>query len=143
MKNYEKPVVMVNEGLAEGVYAASGCFLATATMVQAAETGNLNYTYQVDGQHNATHHSTSQTVTFEFAYPVEYVSGGQYVSGDGTKKITIDFSQHFELEQTAGLGNLVVKPVDSANSLGNVGDKISGWVICNEICSQHDHLGNY
>lgn len=26
MKNYEKPVVMVNEGLAEGVYAASGCF---------------------------------------------------------------------------------------------------------------------
>lgn len=24
MKNYEKPVVMVNEGLAEGVYAASG-----------------------------------------------------------------------------------------------------------------------
>ena len=33
MKNYEKPVVMVNEGLAEGVYTASGV-LATCWTVR-------------------------------------------------------------------------------------------------------------
>ena len=41
MKDYVKPVVLVNEELAEGVYAASGsdCYTVTTNIHQRPETG--------------------------------------------------------------------------------------------------------
>ena len=34
MKTYSKPVVTIDIGLAEGVYAASGCYTASAYIIQ-------------------------------------------------------------------------------------------------------------
>ena len=31
-KNYTKPIVTIDSGMAEGVYAASGCYTASASM---------------------------------------------------------------------------------------------------------------
>ena len=50
MKNYEKPVVMINEELAEGVYAASGvtyyddCYTVTIKEIkQELQDGRMSY----------------------------------------------------------------------------------------------------
>ena len=41
---YEKPIVVVNEDLAEGVYTASGdCYNVSAVIVQTPELGNETY----------------------------------------------------------------------------------------------------
>ena len=55
MKKYSKPVVSVDNGLAEGVYAASGagCYDASAYIHQTPETGRGDYRIQVNGKHNA------------------------------------------------------------------------------------------
>ena len=47
MKKYERPVVMVNEELAEGVYAASGCWTSGAENHQTRATGRDNFCFQV------------------------------------------------------------------------------------------------
>ena len=39
MREYAKPVVTVDNGLAEGVYAASGCYTASAYIHQTPEPG--------------------------------------------------------------------------------------------------------
>lgn len=85
MKNYEKPVVVVNEGLAEGVYASSGCLTATyegggATVYIASrpQPNDLEqvYTIQVGGTHimpeGDVHKSGTQTVYITFNQPVTY-----------------------------------------------------------------------
>ena len=49
MKNYEKPIVLMNDEVSEGVYAASGasagddCYTAWAEILQTPETGRENY----------------------------------------------------------------------------------------------------
>lgn len=64
MKNYEKPMVLVNEELAEGVYAASGCFTGGGKVAQQL---NGYYIYEISMRHDADHHSENScevTVTF-------------------------------------------------------------------------------
>lgn len=51
MKTYSKPVVTIDIGLAEGVYAASGCYTASAYIHQKPETGRGDYRIQLNGQH--------------------------------------------------------------------------------------------
>ena len=62
MKQYAKPVVTVDNGLAEGVYAASGagCYTASAKIHQRPQTGRGDYRIQVDGQHKADHTREAQ-----------------------------------------------------------------------------------
>ena len=45
MKQYSKPVVSIDNGLAEGVYAASGagCYEASASIQQTPQTGRGDY----------------------------------------------------------------------------------------------------
>lgn len=47
MKTYSKPIVTIDTGLAEGVYAASGCYDASAYIHQTPETGRGDYRIQV------------------------------------------------------------------------------------------------
>lgn len=72
MKNYEKPVVMVNEGLAEGVYAASGdCWSVTCQKVQ---DWNNQWTYFQAGVSHSTeveHISNSCKMTFVFSAEID------------------------------------------------------------------------
>ena len=97
MKTYEKPVVMVNEEVAEGVYASSGCLVATfegdnptvyiASRPQPDDLEQV-YTIEVGGTHimpegAAFHKSGTQTV---------YITFNQAVTHDGVTSTTITSS---------------------------------------------------
>lgn len=63
MANYSKPMVTVDQGLAESVYAASGCYTASAYIHQTPQTGRGDYRIQVNGQHKADHKNDAQLLT--------------------------------------------------------------------------------
>ena len=91
MRNYMKPVVIVNSEVSEGVYAASGsadeCYTVTAYIHQRPQMGRGDYRIQVNGRHEAAdgHHSGQQVLTMNFNQPVTYVSSnGTLSAGDGT-----------------------------------------------------------
>ena len=97
MKKYSKPVVSIDNGLAEGVYAASGagCYDASAYIHQTPETGRGDYRIQVNGKHNADHTRESQTLTISFNQNVTYVSGGAgLISGNGTPTLEVKLGYH-------------------------------------------------
>lgn len=137
MKKYERPVVLVNEELAEGVYAASGynggeCYNITAEIKQTPEEGRDSYTIQCNADHITAHHGTSQMMTISFNIPVTYVwSNGALHSGDGTNCLEIQFSYHNnDIETGIGLGELYVKAGE--------GLAVTGVVLsCNQTCEQH------
>ncbi len=133
MKNYEKPMVMVNESVAEGVYAASGnCYSVSASMTQTPEEGRWSYTIQFDAVHSSSHHSSAQTVQIQFNQPVTYSSSdGNCISGDGTNTLKVAFSYHANNSENHGLGNLVVTS-DDGLAINSV-----QMIDCNEFCSQH------
>ena len=109
MREYAKPVVTVDNGLAEGVYAASGCYTASAYIHQTPETGRGDYRIQVDGQHKADHTKEAQVLTISFNQNVTYVSGGAgLISGDGSSILKIKLSYHQNPTDNIGFGDLVV-----------------------------------
>ena len=111
MKQYSKPVVSIDNGLAEGVYAASGagCYKASAYIHQTPQTGRGDYRIQVNGQHNADHTKESQVLTISFNQNVTYVSGGAgLISGDGTPTLTIRLSYRQNPTDNIGFGDMVV-----------------------------------
>lgn len=109
MKTYSKPIVTIDTGLAEGVYAASGCYDASAYIHQTPETGRGDYRIQVNGQHHSDHTKEAQTLTISFNQNVTYVSGGAgLISGNGTLILTIKLSYHQNPNDNIGFGDLVV-----------------------------------
>lgn len=111
MVKYSKPMVTVDQGLAEGVYAASGagCYEASAYIHQTPETGRGDYRIQVDGKHNADHTKEAQVLTISFNQNVTYVSGGAgVISGNGTTTLVIKLSYHQNPTDNIGFGDLVV-----------------------------------
>ena len=109
MREYAKPIVTVDNGLAEGVYAASGCYTASAYIHQTPETGRGDYRIQVDGQHKADHTKEAQVLTISFNQNVTYVSGGAgLISGDGSSILKIKLSYHQNPTDNIGFGDLVV-----------------------------------
>lgn len=139
MKNYVKPVMLDNEEVFEGVYAASGagdgadCYTVTAYIHQTPETGRGDYRIQVNGVHAAAngHHSGEQVLTLSFNQPVEYSSSnGTLVSGSGTATINIKYNYHNNGNDNIGLGDVVVTSDD--------GLAITGAMLsCNYDCGQH------
>lgn len=111
MKQYSKPVVSIDNGLAEGVYAASGagCYDASAYIHQTPETGRGDYRIQVNGKHNADHTRESQTLTISFNQNVTYVSGGAgLISGNGTPTLEVKLGYHQNPNDNIGFGDLIV-----------------------------------
>lgn len=109
MKTYSKPIVTIDTGLAEGVYAASGCYDASAYIHQTPQTGRGDYRIQVNGQHHSDHTKEAQTLTISFNQNVTYVSGGAgLISGNGTLILTIKLSYHQNPNDNIGFGDLVV-----------------------------------
>lgn len=117
MKKYEKPIVMVDENLSEGVYTASGangegCYTTTANIHQTPQTGRGDYRIQVNGQHHADHTKEAQLLTISFNQPVTYVScnanGATLQSGDGTQTLNISMSYHQNPNDNIGFGDLIV-----------------------------------
>ena len=111
MKQYVKPVVMVDNELAEGVYAASGagCYTASAYIHQTPQTGRGDYRIQVNGKHSADHTKEAQVLTISFNQSVTYVSGGAgLLSGNGTNTLKIKLGYHQNPNDHIGFGDLVV-----------------------------------
>ena len=114
MVKYSKPMVTVDQGLAEGVYAASGtgCYTVTAKIHQTPQTGRGDYRIQVDGQHHADHTKEAQTLTISFNLPVTYVScngnGASLQSGDGTNTLVINLGYQQNPTDSIGFGDLIV-----------------------------------
>lgn len=144
MKDYVKPIVLANEELAEGVYAASGaggddnCYETTAYIHQRPETGRGDYRIQVNGVHNATsHHSTAQVLVLYFNQAVNYSgSNGSLAGGDGTSELRISYNYHNNQYDNIGLGDVIV--------VSDPGLEVTGAKLeCNYTCDQHDSLGNY
>jgi len=109
MSNYKKPVISIDNGLAEGVYAASGCYSTTAYIHQTPRTGRGDYRIQVNAKHSSDHTKESQILTISFNQNVTYVSGGaSLVSGNGTTTLIINLSYHQNPNDNIGFGDLVV-----------------------------------
>ncbi len=109
MSNYSKPVISIDDGMAEGVYAASGCYTASAYIHQAPETGRGDYRIQVNGQHKSDHTKEAQVLTISFNQNVTYVSGGAgLISGDGTTTLKVKLSYHQNPTDNIGFGDLIV-----------------------------------
>ena len=111
MANYSKPMVTVDQGLAEGVYAASGagCYTADAYIHQRPETGRGDYRIQVNGHHDAEHTNTEQVLTISFNKNVTYVrSNGSLFDGDGTPTLRIKYTYYQNKIDNIGLGDLTV-----------------------------------
>ena len=111
MREYAKPVVTVDNGLAEGVYAASGagCYTADAYIHQTPETGRGDYRIQVNGKHDSDHTKEAQVLTISFNQNVTYVSGGAgLISGSGTTTLKVKLSYHQNPTDNIGFGDLTV-----------------------------------
>ena len=107
---YRKPTILTNSDLAEGVYAASGCYTATSYIHQKPETGRGDYRIQVNGVHAADHTKETQWLHISFNQPVTYVSSqGVLESGDGSTSLTIRYSYHQNPTDNIGLGDVIVQ----------------------------------
>ena len=110
MRKYEKPIAVVNSNLAEGVYAASGCYMATASIHQTPDGGGHGtYRIQVNGKHDADHTKEAQTLTITFNQSVTYESSnGTLTSAATGTTLVIDYKYHQNPQDNIGLGDLVV-----------------------------------
>ena len=130
---YVKPIVIQNEELAEGVYAASGCYTVSGVIHQRPEVGRGDYRIQINGVHAASdgHHSGEQVLTITFNYPVAYKSSnGTLAGGDGTNVISIKYNYHNNGQDNVGLGDVVVE-ADAGLAV------ILCSLSCNHDCGQH------
>lgn len=129
MKNYEKPIVLMNDEVSEGVYAASGdggseCYKATAYIHQRPETGRENYCIQANAEHTAAngHHSGQQILTLYFNQPVTYdwcsSANATLHGGNGTSNLQIRYNYHNNAYEYIGLGDIYVKSGDGLEVTG-------------------------
>ena len=110
MRKYVKPIAVVNSNLAEGVYAASGCYTATASIHQTPDGGGQGtYRIQVNGKHDADHTKEAQTLTITFNQSVKYESSsGTLASAATGTTLVINYTYHQNPQDNIGLGDLVV-----------------------------------
>ncbi|MCH5187057.1 MAG: hypothetical protein J1F63_01540 [Oscillospiraceae bacterium] len=126
MQNYSKPVVLENEELAEGVYAAGSgeatggalakaeCWEIGANIHQTPQTGREDYRIQITGKHiNTDRHLSKVWVTIAFNQPVVFkeCNGGTKISDGMTVVIERNIGT-YNSGEGLGLGDLVVTSGD-------------------------------
>lgn len=92
------------------MYAASGCYVVTATVHQTDQIGRGDCRIQLNGVHNADHTKEKQTLTISFNREVVFKesAGGTLVgSGTGTT-LVISYAYHQNPHDSIGLGDLIV-----------------------------------
>lgn len=107
MKKYTKPVISIDSGLAEGVYAASGCYTVNAKIVQHIEH-EKKYVIQVNAHHDADHTRDTQILVISFNQNVTHLNGGTLISGNGTSTLTVQYNYHQNPSDNIGLGDFTV-----------------------------------
>lgn len=153
MKKYEKPIVMINEELAEGVYANSGLTGPMGTSdcwsfdVQSPQPWNgSHHVFEIHLTHHTglQHISGATTVSVTFSAPLTNVYAEYTSTFDGTSTITISrelladayndgdlvtykiWAQAADQATTEGLTvtNVAVSCDKQINVQGNGGDEI-------------------
>lgn len=96
MVKYSKPMVIVDQGLAEGVYAASGtgCYTVTAKIHQTPGIGRGDYRIQLNGQHHADHTKEAQTLTISFTNLLPIVVQMELAGATTGTTLTINYTYH-------------------------------------------------
>lgn len=118
MSTYEKPMVMVNEELAEGVYAASGRS-ANCWSISASTTGNIvgsGREVHISGTHtNPGHHNAAPIVSVSFNQTISGVTStsGWSCSAGGTT-VTVSHNIGTSNGSENWGGNIVVTCTDPA-----------------------------
>lgn len=125
MNNYEKPIVLANSELSEGVYAASGTYgfnNASAYIHQDPTAARTDYRLQVDAWQKDGQESNRQTVTLTFNQPVTITQaggqGGNVISGNGTNTVTIEYTYHQNSTEGFGFGDLYLTSEEGLEVLG-------------------------
>lgn len=123
MKKYEKPSIIINEGLAEGVYAASGsdCASVEAKISHRETDGRYVVYVQANNKIGGEHKVSGITVILNFSQPVECESNDFYsqkegvtysVSGSGTSVLTLVFTDANTNGGTQFYGQFYVSSAD-------------------------------
>ena len=113
MAKYEKPMVIANDELAEGVFAASGCYTVTWKKHQDTQEGRTTLRFQIDAVHDASPTCSEQYLTLNFTMPVKYVgSNGTLVSPASsdieTTVMKIKFTYWNNPNDNIGMGEVTV-----------------------------------
>lgn len=120
--DYEKPEVKIDEGLAEGIYAASGCWTVTARINQKPEVGRNDYRIQVDMKHKADHTVEEEEFVIQFNQTVtfkEWNIGTATLIGSATgTELRFKINKHANPVENIGAGDLIV---ESDNGLAIIG----------------------
>ncbi len=127
MKTYEKPVVIENEDLAEGVFAASGdsgsssdCWTVTCDSSQAYVDGV--HVFRIDAYHSTSvvHISSNVTYTIKFNSVVTnaYAENSDFVCSYSGDTVVISRSQHANAYNSGDHVNFMFKvsAVDQATT---------------------------
>jgi len=135
MKKYVKPMVLVNEELAEGVYAASGCLTASINLVNTDTNGSANkarFNVRLDHKSDDAHISQKQKVVIKFNTAVNVVeTGGSTVTGgNGTDTVTLVFASYLQNYTDGRDYTVVVEPVTAGISA----TAITAYVVSSEDC---------
>lgn len=146
MKNYERPIVMINEDLAEGVYAASGdCWTVSHESKQ--DHNGQGHVWEITIVHalNLQHISDASTVVLTFNYPIVSASaqeysctvsgntvtiyrerlGDAYTSGDTATYKVIASAADVDTTKALAITNATISCKKSVNVQGNGGDEIN------------------
>lgn len=108
---YNKPMILTNSDLAEGVYAASGCFTVVWNTHQRPENGRGDYRIQVNAQHSASHTCSEQYLVITFNQPVVFKECGAAIidsSASGTS-LRLVRRNHCNGNDNIGFGDVVVE----------------------------------
>lgn len=112
MKKYEKPVIVINDDVSEGIYAASGaCYSTVAKITQRIEVGRGTYVIQIDAVHNSkdNHCSNAQEIRITFNNEIEYISSDADIAfKDTARSIVLKYGYFNNPHDNIGLGNLYV-----------------------------------
>ena len=113
MTKYEKPMVIANDELAEGVFAASGCYTVTWDKHQENQEGRTTLRFHIGAVHDANHTCSEQYLTLNFTMPVKYVgSEGTLTSPASadteTTTMTIKFNKWNNGQDNIGMGDVTV-----------------------------------
>ena len=103
MNNYKKPVVLMNEELAEGVYAASGSVVGDCWSLGQKTTQDWNgqaHVYEISAVHTkaVAHFSEALTIKFTFSATITNAwaegAGNYTVEGIGSNTLTVTRTHH-------------------------------------------------
>lgn len=136
MKKYLKPMVEINEDMAEGVYAASGAGYGaggcwTITKVEKQSGGGHERNFQIDMHHDfgAQHISLASVVEIEFNYPISNarIDDQGEVTWSGNK-VTIKRELHGNAYQA---GDLVTYKVHVTTAAASMLDALAAvrWAV--------------